>query len=158
MPVEVEGASEPGLEVDVQRMLDALGWSRSHVSVMLVDDGAIQALNEQWRGKATPTDVLSFPQLAFVAPDMPAAGQTFEGVPTTLGDVVVSLETARSQAEVAGHGVQVELRVLIAHGLCHLLGYDHSDPDDARAMAGRERHALAACSVGASSLVGRAGR
>ena len=74
-----------------------------------MDDASIQELNQKWRGKDQPTDVLSFPQ----------------GTPTHLGDIVISLPTARRQAERFQHSLQTELQRLLIHGILHLLGYDH---------------------------------
>ncbi len=83
--------------------------ARGDVSVALVSDRRMQALNRQFRGKNTVTDVLSFP----------AGSRGF------LGDVVIASGVARKQAREAGHSVQTEVRVLALHGLLHLLGYDH---------------------------------
>jgi probable rRNA maturation factor len=79
------------------------------VTVALVSDARIRALNRRYRGKDRATDVLSFPGAA----------------PATLGDIVIAAGVARRQAQAAGHSVQTELRVLALHGLLHLLGYDH---------------------------------
>jgi probable rRNA maturation factor len=95
--------------------------ARGAVTVALVSDSRVRALNRQYRQKDQATDVLSFPA----------------GEPGELGDVVISLGVARRQAEAAGHPMGTELRVLALHGLLHLLGYDH-DRDDGR-MARVER-------------------
>ncbi len=93
----------------------------SHVelSVALCDDAYIQALNKEWRSKDAPTDVLSFPN-----------GGEEEGIAAfgpicVLGDIIISIETARTQAKEVGHSVEDELRVLLTHGFAHLLGFDH---------------------------------
>ncbi len=85
------------------------------VSIALVNDAEIRELNGQYRMKDTPTDVLSFPQDDLVA---------IPGQPRLLGDIVVSLETARRQAVMAAHPLAHEVGVLIIHGVLHLLGYD----------------------------------
>ncbi len=79
------------------------------MTIALVPDQRIRALNKQFRRKDRPTDVLSFPAEE----------------PGRLGDIVIGLGVARAQAEEAGHSLGAELRVLALHGLLHLLGYDH---------------------------------
>ena len=81
------------------------------VSVRLCSDDEIQALNAEWRGKDQPTDVLSFPQFAGPVPDWAP----------TLGDVVISVDTAAQQAQAQRHSLSDELVVLITHGVLHLL-------------------------------------
>jgi probable rRNA maturation factor len=81
------------------------------VSVLLTGDEAIRALNHKYRRKDKATDVLSFP-----------AAEMAEGV---AGDLVISLETALMQAEERGHTLEMEIKVLLLHGLLHLAGYDH---------------------------------
>lgn len=125
----------PKAELLIQEALSALESLRlpaGELGVSLVDDGEIQALNRTWRGIDAPTDVLSFPQ------DGPA------GAVPVLGDIVISVPTARWQAELRGHGLEVELRVLLAHGLAHLLGYDHHTDHDAEQMLRTERALLRA--------------
>jgi probable rRNA maturation factor len=90
------------------------------VTIALVPDQRIRALNKQFRRKDRPTDVLSFP-----------AGERGR-----LGDIVIGIGVARSQAAEAGHSLGAELRVLALHGLLHLLGYDHER--DAGRMASVE--------------------
>ena len=92
------------------------------LGLRFTDDASIAELNSAWRQKTGPTDVLSFAALD-------DAGDWMEGPSIELGDIVVSLETARRQAEEQGHSLQRELRWLVSHGLLHLLGWDH--PDDA---------------------------
>jgi probable rRNA maturation factor len=155
VPVLVNREDHADLVEDAERMLVALGWSHAEVSLVLVDDAGIRPLNAAWRGKDVPTDVLSFPQHLFSAP-MQVDTPSPPGIPLILGDIVVSVETARRQAEAVGNTLTDELRVLVAHGLCHLLGHDHSDAVESRAMATDERRALRACSLSTPSLVGRA--
>ena len=96
------------------------------LGLRFTDDASIAELNSAWRQKTGPTDVLSFAALD-------DAGDWMEGPSIELGDIVVSLETARRQAEEQGHSLQRELRWLVSHGLLHLLGWDH--PDDASLAA-----------------------
>lgn len=155
MPVDVDGAVDSAFRVDLQRMLGALGWGHASVSVVLCDDRTIQPLNRQWRGRDEPTDVLSFPQLEYEAPSEPMPGQLRDGAPVLLGDLVISTETAERQARRVGNSLAAEVRVLAAHGLCHLLGFDHDDHVHSSAMAGSELRALAACGAAAQGLVTR---
>lgn len=85
------------------------------LAVLLVSDRAMRGYNRRFRGKDAPTDVLSFPDGG--GPD-PEGGRN-------LGDILVSVETARRQAREAGHALGREMRILLIHGYLHLLGYDH---------------------------------
>lgn len=93
----------------------------------MTDDATIRALNRSWRKKDEATDVLSFPMSAD------------EGL---LGDVVISLDTARRQAKEYKNPLEHELVRYLAHGLLHLLGYDHHRPKDRARMAAAERRLL----------------
>jgi probable rRNA maturation factor len=129
-------AWEALLEDAAQRALEAAapGGARE-LSVHLTSDAGIAALNARWRRKHGPTDVLSFA----------AEGEAPPGVPSPLGDVVLSVDTAARQAAALGHGVDAELVVLLVHGLCHLLGYDHErGASEAAAMAAEEQRLLTA--------------
>ena len=103
--------STRGLGAWLQRAAPAI--ARGDVSIAVVSDRRMRALNRQFRGKDVATDVLSFP-----ATQMP-------GVSSFLGDVVIASGVATRQAREAGHPVGTELKVLALHGLLHLLGYDH---------------------------------
>ena len=155
MPVDVDGEVDSAFRVDLQRMLTALGWGHATVSVVFCDDSTIQPLNLQWRGRDEPTDVLSFPQLEYEAPSEPAPGQLRDGIPVMLGDLVISTETAQRQAQRVGNSLEAEVRVLAAHGLCHLLGFEHGDDAQSSIMASSELRALAACSAATQGLVAR---
>jgi probable rRNA maturation factor len=110
--------------------LERLRLRGSQVSVLLVGERAMRSLNQRWRGKDRPTDVLSFSQ---------REGQGGGLHPEILGDVVVCVPVARRQAREAGHCLAAELDRLVAHGLLHLAGYEHEeDPAGARAMRRRE--------------------
>ena len=88
------------------------------VSIALISDAAMARLNQTYRGKPAPTDVLSFPADPDVRPRQ-------SGAPTALGDLAIARGVAARQARDYGHSLTVELRVLALHGLLHLLGYDH---------------------------------
>lgn len=137
--VSLEGTPRARFSADevqamAERMLRALGLAQAELSVVLVDDRTIHALNREHRKKDRPTDVLAFSQNEdargrFVPFDTAA--------PVLLGDVVISLDTARAQA--ARHGVSLdrEVALLLAHGLLHLLGLDHRDEGEERRMKAR---------------------
>jgi probable rRNA maturation factor len=104
----------------------APGRARGTVSIALVSDARVRALNRRYRGVNRATDVLSFP----AAPEPRTTsrrerGATHEHPATTLGDIVIARGVARRQAREAGHSELTEWRVLALHGLLHLLGYDH---------------------------------
>ena len=115
-------------------MLDVLGLGSAELSLVLVSDRVMHDLNRDWRGKDRPTDVLAFAQSEH--------GPAPEGL---LGDVVISVDTARRQAVSLGHSLVVEADRLLVHGLLHLLGYDHErSPAEARRMQRKERAVLRA--------------
>jgi probable rRNA maturation factor len=105
--------------------LAALQRDEAELSVLVVGDGRMRALNRAWRGEDRATDVLSFPH------QQPNRGPV-------LGDVVISLDTARRVARRERRGVGAELDRYLAHGLLHLLGHDHVRPEQARRMARAE--------------------
>lgn len=108
------------------------------LSITFVDDAAITDLNRDHRGLAKATDVLSFSQLeGEEMADLP------EGEPLPLGDIVISLERCLSQAADYGHSFERELGFLTAHGMLHLLGYDHQTPEDEAAMMAKTEEILA---------------
>jgi probable rRNA maturation factor len=97
------------------------------LGLRFTDDATITALNSTWRQRNQATDVLSFAALE-EAPDLPDVSSV------ELGDIVISLDTARRQASEQGHNLTQELRWLVSHGLLHLLGWDHPDEDSLEAM------------------------
>lgn len=96
------------------------------LSLRLTGDRDIQDLNRDYRHQDKPTDVLAF---AALETEMPTA-EDFQDQPLYLGDIIISVETAQRQAQTAGHSLVIELAWLAAHGLLHLLGWDH--PDESR--------------------------
>lgn len=104
-------------------------------TIVLTDDAEMQALNRTWRGKDTPTNVLSFP-----ASDGPPA-------PGPLGDVVIAYETACGEAGDAGLALADHISHLVVHGVLHLLGFDHIEDDEAETMEDLERKALASIGI-----------
>jgi probable rRNA maturation factor len=113
-----------------RRVLAALGHARSELSITLTDDAGIAELNESWRGKRGPTDVLSFSLVE---------GDHAEHRGGLLGDVVIGVPQAARQARRAHRGLDRELAHLAIHGILHLLGHDHERDDEARVMLAEER-------------------
>ena len=122
--VTVSPAIKAKLRREVARMIKAAALSDKHkdyeVALRLCDDATIRELNRDYRSKNKPTDVLAFAQREAASAD-----------PNLLGDIVISVVTAKRQAK---KGLYAELLHLASHGLCHLLGYDHRDDAEERVM------------------------
>lgn len=145
------GVDLEAIERDGERILEALGFDDSELSVVVCNDAFIRPLNQEWRGKDTATDVLSFPQEEAESPGR------FSSPPAILGDVVISTETALRQATELGHDVAIEIKALLVHGILHLVGYDHENPDDTGEMRAEEVRLLGVLGVDrAAALVERA--
>lgn len=99
------------------------------LSVVISDDAALEDLNRRFRGEPHPTDVLAFPDDTR-GPFSAGGG----GMPRYLGDVVISCDRARQQAEEAGGTLSEELQLLTVHGVLHLLGYDHTNEQEKEQM------------------------
>ncbi len=126
----------PEIKDKARRILETLGCEGCQLSMLVVDDGFMAQLNEEYRGVEGSTDVLSFPQ---GEPEFPQVE------PRLLGDVVISAEVAKRQAEAAGHSLEKEMDLLLVHGVLHLLGYEHETSAlKAREMQAREREVLKA--------------
>jgi probable rRNA maturation factor len=110
------------------------------LGVVLTDDFEQRALNRTWRGRDSPTNVLSF---ALGDPAAPAPS----GAPVLLGDVVLAFETIAREAAEGGKTMPDHLRHLVVHGVLHLLGFDHESDAEAAVMEGRESAILAALGV-----------
>ena len=111
----------------------------AEVVVALSSDAAVAELNARYRGMAKPTNVLSFPSLA-------GAASSADGV-LPLGDIVLAMETVAAEAGDLGIRPADHLRHLIVHGLLHLLGHDHMEPDEAEEMEALETRILASLGV-----------
>ena len=109
----------------------------AELSIMLVGEVAMAALHERFMDEPGSTDVLSFPldELRAGTAEEPSA----EGI---LGDIVICPEVAIRQAQVAGHTTEVEMRLLLTHGILHLLGHDHAEPDEHKVMFGLQAELL----------------
>ncbi|MDQ1633252.1 MAG: putative rRNA maturation factor [Frankiaceae bacterium] len=141
-------ANESGTEVDevglaalARHVLSTMGISPlAELSLMLVTEDAMERLHVQYMGEPGATDVLAFAQ-DDLSDGSPVTG-TDEVPEALLGDVVLCPEFAARQAVQQGHPLEVELQVLTAHGVLHLLGYDHADPETEREMFGVQGQVL----------------
>lgn len=137
---DTEGGEEDGSSGEEWSDVAAVGplgeMPSVELSVVLCDDATIARLNEEWRGKTGPTDVLSFALMEGEDVGLPYVA---------LGDVVVSLDTAELQARERGLGLRDEVRVLLTHGLLHLVGFDHET--DAERDEVRLRLGLCVCVI-----------
>ncbi|MDH5673897.1 MAG: rRNA maturation RNase YbeY [Myxococcales bacterium] len=138
--VSYEGADDALLSPDLVRdradaMLEALGLEARELSILLCDDARIQVLNREYRQRDRPTDVLSFSM---------AEGEQVAAVESLLGDVVISLPTAARQAAERERDTLLEVTELLAHGLLHILGFDHQSDDEERRMRARTDMLVAA--------------
>jgi probable rRNA maturation factor len=127
----VDGATRRAVATRLRLALRALGRARSSATLVFTDDDEIRALNRRYRRHDRATDVLSF-HLQHLKGEGDPAGAGVE-----LGDIVISVETARRRA--AGKRLRGELERLAVHGLCHLFGHDHQRPAQARVMFALER-------------------
>ena len=133
MSAECEIVVQDGLEADeallarienwLAEVVESLAPDAASFTARLADDGEVRGVNADLRGRDRPTDVLSF-----------EGGETPEGL--HLGDVLISLETARRQGVQLGHSLEREVKELLLHGILHCLGHDHET--DAGEMAGLE--------------------
>jgi probable rRNA maturation factor len=108
----------------------------SQVSLIFMDDGPIQLLNRKYRGMDYPTDVLSFPMTEKGQAEAPA------GQPVMMGDIAISIETARRQAEKAGQSLKKEIVLLLCHGFLHLMHYDDEEPKARRKMLAEQKRCM----------------
>ena len=120
------------LERAARAVLDLSGLPDADLSIVIVDDARIQALNRDFLGHDAPTDVLSFPA---DEPD-PETGRRY------LGDVVISFARAKEQAHELGHAVEAEMQLLVVHGVLHLLGHDHAGAGEKERMWAAQAGAL----------------
>jgi len=138
--VSIEIANESGIEVDTDAVLavarhtlDEMGVNPlAELSILLVDADYMSELNHRWMGADGPTDVLAFPMDEHTMDHGP--GETSGGEPALLGDIVLCPEVAAKQAATVGHSADDELHLLTVHGVLHLLGYDHAEPEEEREM------------------------
>jgi probable rRNA maturation factor len=132
-----------------ERALAAEGIDGAALSVLITDNETVQALNREFRGLDDPTDVLSFGLTERMKPAVDEAppAEAFVLPPDLaeqIGEVVISYPTAARQAAERARSVNDELALLLVHGILHLLGHDHAEPEETRRMQAREQALLAA--------------
>jgi probable rRNA maturation factor len=109
----------------------------AELAIVLVDEGAMEQLHVQWMDEPGPTDVLSFPM-----DELRPGTEDAITPPGLLGDIVLCPQVAQGQAETAGHSTLDELLLLTTHGILHLLGFDHAEPEEEKEMFGIQRDIL----------------
>ena len=137
--MSIEVLNESGLDLDVRRLsrlarfvMDEMRvHPQAELCIKAVDEDTIAELNGQWMEKEGPTDVLAFP-MDELRPGK-VNEEPEEGV---LGDLVLCPDIAEKQGETAGHGTEAEIELLTVHGILHLLGYDHAEPEEHAEMFG----------------------
>ncbi|HEY2237631.1 MAG TPA: rRNA maturation RNase YbeY [Streptosporangiaceae bacterium] len=167
--MSIDIANESGVEVDevalaaiARYVLDELHiHPLAELSVLVVDEKAMTELHERWMGEPGPTDVLSFPMDELRPPHLGGGNAGRAGAeepgpdPGLLGDVVLCPPVAAAQAREAGHSAQAELELLTVHGILHLLGYDHAEPEEKAEMFGLQDRLLASWRAGRPATAGR---
>jgi probable rRNA maturation factor len=147
--LSIEVCNESGVDLDSALIVAVARYALNAMQVSPAVELAITAvttevmaeLHERWLAEPGPTDVMAFPMDELIEdtrrPDAPDMG------PALLGDIVLCPEFARSQARAAGHPLADELHLLTVHGVLHLLGYDHAEPEQEREMFGLQDRLLA---------------
>lgn len=160
--MSIEVSNESGVAVDeaavasvARHVLASMRVNpAAELSVMVVTTEVMTELHERWMDEPGPTDVMAFPMDELVdesrRPDAPEIG------PALLGDVVLCPAFAAAQARKAGHGLADELHLLTVHGVLHLLGYDHAEPEQEREMFGLQNRLLAQWQAARTDAAARA--
>lgn len=141
----IEITNESGYDVDETKLLRLMEHhlgelrvsSEADVAILLVDVGAMESLHVQWMDEPGPTDVLSFPM-----DELRPGTDEAPTPPGLLGDIVLCPEVAEAQARQNGQSTEDELLMLTTHGLLHLLGFDHAEPEEEREMFGLQKDLL----------------
>ena len=163
MTINIEYETDKPLDVDYEKVANdiipaALDYEKcpyeAEVNLILTDNDAIQEINRDYRQIDRPTDVLSFPNLDFAAPgdfDIPEDREADYFDPDTgeliLGDIIISVDRVREQAESYGHSRKREFAFLVAHSMLHLCGYDHMEPEEAEVMEAKQEQVLASLGI-----------
>ena len=112
------------------------------LSIVLTDNARLHELNLNYLGVDSPTDVLSFPALE----TDPETGARY------LGDILISIPRAQAQAEAAGHALESEVQLLVVHGVLHLLGHDHAEPEEKNRMWKAQAEILESLGLGSIQI------
>ena len=145
--MSIEVSNESGLDVSEEELISVARFvirkmnvnPGAELSMVLLDTNAMADLHMRWMDLPGPTDVMSFPMDELEPGGRPDAS---EPGPSMLGDIVLCPQFAATQAQAAGHSLGQELALLTVHGVLHLLGYDHAEPDEEREMFGLQRQLL----------------
>ena len=146
MSIEISNESGVDVETDgvlavARHALDEMSVNPlAELSILLVDVEYMTELNHRWMGGKGPTDVLAFPMDELNADRGPGVPDPSE--PALLGDIVLCPDVAAKQAATAGHSATDELEMLTVHGVLHLLGYDHAEPEEEREMFALQKRLL----------------
>ncbi len=162
MTINIEYETEKQLDLPYEDIItrvvtQAMDYEKcpyeAEVNVVLTDNESIHAINKEYREVDNPTDVLSFPMIQYETPadfdaleaDMDANPQDYfnpDSGELVLGDIIISVEKVKEQAEKYGHSTTRELAFLVAHSMMHLFGYDHMEPDEAKEMERKQSEVL----------------
>lgn len=145
--MSIEVSNESGIDVSEEELISVARFvirkmnvnPAAELSMVLLDTAAMADLHMRWMDLPGPTDVMSFPMDELEPggrPDAPEPG------PSMLGDIVLCPQFAADQAKAAGHSLGQELALLTVHGVLHLLGYDHAEPDEEKEMFALQRQLL----------------
>jgi len=150
--VSIEISNESGIECDTDAVLDVARFTLdamqvnplAELSILLVDVAYMADLNRRWMGGDGPTDVLAFPmdEVGSGVDHGPGSSGGDAPEPAMLGDIVLCPEVAAKQAATAGHAPDDEMHLLTVHGVLHILGYDHAEPEEEREMFGLQNRLL----------------
>ena len=143
MTIEIN--NESTIEVDEARVQRLAAFAiqelklhrKSELAIQFIDEQAMEVLHIQWMDEPGPTDVLSFPM-----DELRPGTEGEQTPPGLLGDVVICPQVAAKQAESAGHEPIQEILLLATHGILHLVGFDHAEPDDEAEMFGLQKSIL----------------
>ena len=146
--MSIEVSNESGVDVPEEMLIEVATFAlermdvhpAAELSMVLVDNETMAELHMRWMDLPGPTDVMSFPMDELEPGGRPDAA---EPGPSMLGDIVLCPQFAADQAATAGHPLEHELALLTVHGVLHLLGYDHAEPDEEREMFGLQGKLLA---------------
>lgn len=155
--MSIEVNNETTAQIDAREFVDLARYvfdamflhPATELSITFVDEKAMSELHEEWMDLEGPTDVMSFPM------DELREGREGELAPEgLLGDIVICPTVAAQQARIAGHSPEEEMLLLLTHGILHLLGYDHVEPEEERVMFTLQRKLLLTFLAGRGSRVG----
>lgn len=143
--MSIDVANESEIELDEKEIADQAAFMlrKLHInpgaelSILLVDEVAMASLHEKFMDEPGSTDVLSFPM-----DELRAGTSTQVSAEGILGDVVICPQVAIRQAGTAGHSMEVEMRLLLTHGILHLIGHDHAEPEEHKVMFGLQTQLL----------------